>query len=775
MYRTCPKIQASLTISDREEKIQWTRSVVMHMMASHETWSMCIADNRTALQISIALLPSFPPRFVFLVDAPRFYSTLLPFVTNNEAPMERNHPHLPQKCSSFASIGDEKHREMDRNLSLGNIKLVYGHEKKERQAGDTIREEGEGEEATENSNAEQTGASLSAISDDIDKFIALLLSVDEGGERPEIPESTINKFVELVEKEIAKYESGEAKWTGEEEEEEEPSLLHAIERVYKLTEAASSFSSETNYFQTMNRAGVLLHQAMCLLEDEFYALLQDPHASKPDPGSCSTKVKGPISSAQVHDSPEPTACESPLPYPPETVQRLRMIARAMVGAGYSIECCQVFAMARRNAFDAALPRLGLERVSIEDVSKMAWESLEGDVGSWIKAFQHATTAVFPAEHALCEAVFAGHRDVSDRLFCAFARAAFIQLLTFPEAVSMTKRSAEKLFKVLDIYETLRDAAPSVDALLPNAPEAGRDQGSCAEWITGPKTEIMAVKCRIGEAAAAIFCDLESSIKADNNKMPVPGGAVHPLTRYVMNYLKYACEYRATLEQVFREHKKSDNSSAYDEECSRNGAAENEETFSVQLLEVMNLLHSNLEAKSRLYKDLALCNIFMMNNGRYVAKKVKGSPEIHQILGENWYRRRSSELRQYHKNYQRETWSRVLTSLRDEGLTTHGRSGSGVAKPVLKERFKSFNAMIDEIHKTQSAWVVSDEQMQSELRVSVSAVIVPAYRSFLGRFSQHLDPGRQTEKYIKFAPDDLESLIDGLFEGNQSATPSKRRS
>lgn len=101
---------------------------------------------------------------------------------------------------------------------------------------------------------------------------------------------------------------------------------------------------------------------------------------------------------------------------------------------------------------------------------------------------------------------------------------------------------------------------------------------------------------------------------------------------------------------------------------------------------------------------------------------------------------------------------------------------GVIKPVLKDKFKNFNAMFDEIHKTQSTWIVSDEQLQSELRVSISAVIVPAYRSFLARFSQYLDAGRQTEKYIKFGPEELENYIDELFDGSSTGSVSivKRR-
>ena len=98
----------------------------------------------------------------------------------------------------------------------------------------------------------------------------------------------------------------------------------------------------------------------------------------------------------------------------------------------------------------------------------------------------------------------------------------------------------------------------------------------------------------------------------------------------------------------------------------------------------------------------------------------------------------------------------------------------VQKPVLKERFKSFNSLFDEIHRTQSSWVVKDEQLQSELRVSISGVVVPAYRAFIGRFAQIFDPGRQTEKYIKYQPEDIETYIDELFEGKPHQSIARRR-
>uniref|UniRef100_A0A8R7Q0X0 Exocyst subunit Exo70 family protein n=2 Tax=Triticum urartu TaxID=4572 RepID=A0A8R7Q0X0_TRIUA len=440
------------------------------------------------------------------------------------------------------------------------------------------------------------------------------------------------------------------------------------------------------------------------------------------------------------------------------------MAEIMITAGYETECTQVFLVARRNALDATMQSLGYEKASIDDVVRMAWEGLESEIGTWIKAYRHILNAGLSAEHDLCVRVFVGRNAGLGRdIFADLARCAMLQMFNFTEAVAMTKRAAEKLFKVLDMYEAIRDGAPVVDGFVSTNKAEGGENSSGAEALADLKSELASVRSRLGESAAAIFCDLESSIRADAGKQPVPGGAVHPLTRYLMNYLKYACEYKNTLEQVFREFHRPDADDAPGHEGESN-------PFAAQLMEVMELLHGSLEAKSKLYKDLALSSIFLMNNGRYMLQKIRGSPEINAVVGEAWARKRSTDLRQYHKNYQRETWGRVLNVLRDDGgITVKGH----VQKPVLKERFKQFNAAMDEIQRTQGAWVVSDEQLQSELRVSIAAVVVPAYRSFLGRFAQHFTAGRQTEKYIKLSADDLEGIIEELFEGS-AGSMSRRR-
>ncbi|XXG49798.1 hypothetical protein AAC387_Pa02g3870 [Persea americana] len=647
--------------------------------------------------------------------------------------------------------------------------------------GEKVEEERREEEEPDDADF---GSNFHKFSEEIDRFISnAKKNEDPESNPPEIPKS-VEKFTELVEGEISKFDSSKehGKWSHEFNE-DSVTLLQAIDKVAVLTDVLQRFASNPNYMLSINHTSSLLQQAMAFLEDEFQALLEDytgvsVGSDSITPATRVQKTKQPSFELNSPHEADKNALPENDPggaggednnfpgYSPTTMSTLIVIAKAMISAGYESECLQIFTIVRLNLFEESLNKAGLERMSVEDVQKMNWEPLEGDIVAWTNLCRLCIRAYFSAEKQLCETIFGDHPSISNRLFNNLARAVIFQFLNFAEAVAMTKKSAERLFKFLDIYETLRDLMGSMDTLF---------QGE--SLVAELKSETSSARCHIGQASVCIFSDLENSIKADNGKIPVPGGAVHPLTRYVLNYLKYACEYKETLEEVFQEHQKPDNSDTIQEsenegEERYNGDEEEKpiSPFAEQLMVVMDLLDSNLDVKSKLYKDLSLSYIFLMNNGQYIMQRIRGSPEIHDLLGDTWRRKRSTDLRQYHKNYQRETWSKVLGCLKDEGLL-HGKGN--IVKPALKERFKSFNAMMDEIHRTQSAWVISDEQLQSELRVSIGAVVIPAYRSFLGRFEQYLDPGRQTEKYIKYGPEEVEAAIDELFDGTP-ATMLKRR-
>jgi len=638
-------------------------------------------------------------------------------------------------------------------------------ESKEEEENEKKEEE---KEETVETQPESPVPSLEKVSEEIEQFLVTLQQNVNAKECTslEIP-NFIPVFLHLVEQKMVKYDTGELKWG--ETIEDDSSLLECANRISRLMNHFIEYSRlhaeeeqedkdkdkvKGKIDFMINGISVIQQRVISFLEDEFRTLMEESrNPNKPD-----SKGK-----QQVADFSESEPPEEPVPEFPgfaeETVASLNKIAREMIASGYENECCQVYALSRRHAFEDGMYKLlGYEKFSIDEVQRMQWEALEREIPTWINTWKECTSVWFPGERKLVEMVFGDEAETVVSLMGDISRTIVIQLLNFGESVAMTKRAGEKLFKLLDMYETLRDAIPIMESLFPD------------DIMGEIKAETTSAKCRLGEAAVLIFCDLENSIKSETGKTPVAGGAVHPLTRYIMNYLRLACEYKDTLEEVFKEHSKIERADStsrprYETEESRakseNKQKEDVSPFAAQLMRVMELLDSNLEGKAKLYKDVALSCIFMMNNGRYIVQKIKGSAEIYEVMGETWCRKRSTELRTYHKNYQVETWSKILSYLSPKGLSDHGK----VQKPVLKERFKGFNAAFEEIHKTQSMWVVSDEQLQSELRVSISALVIPAYRSFLGRFSQYLDPGRQTEKYIKYQAEDIETYIDDLFDGN----------
>nr|GEU42231.1 exocyst complex component EXO70B1 [Tanacetum cinerariifolium] len=112
------------------------------------------------------------------------------------------------------------------------------------------------------------------------------------------------------------------------------------------------------------------------------------------------------------------------------------------------------------------------------------------------------------------------------------------------------------------------------------------------------------------------------------------------------------------------------------------------------------------------------------------------------MGDPWVRKRSSNLRSYHTNYKHETWTKLLQCLSHEGLSANGK----VMKPVLKERFKSFNAMLDEIHRTQTTWVVSDKQLHIGYSDPILSVVYAEVQ--LGVYSKNRPESRLAEKKRK---------------------------
>lgn len=548
-------------------------------------------------------------------------------------------------------------------------------------------------------------------------------------------------------------------------------FLDAIDELIAIIRDWSPVAREKTVGSCLARADDLMQQAMFRVEDEFRSLMERggesfglsrEYRNGESTGNLSFDSEDEDDGGVIrNDEDEGIPVAHPITdydiiidaLPSGTISDLHDIAKRMVAAGFGKECSHVYSSCRREFLEESLSRLGLQKLSVDEVHKMTWPDLEDEIGRWIKGANVALRILFPSERRLCDRVFFGLSSAADLSFMEVCRGSTIQLLNFADAVAIGSRSPERLFRVLDVFETLRDLMPEFDSVFSD------------QYCVVLRNEAITIWKRLGEAIRGIFMELENLIRRDPAKGPVPGGGLHPITRYVMNYLRAACESRQTLEQVFDENvvpppppSKLNND--------RRGSSSS--SLSVQIDWIMELLESNLEAKSKIYNDSVLSSVFMMNNGRYIVHKVKDS-ELGILLGDDWIRRHTSKTRQFHANYQRSSWNKVLGVLKLD----NGSLAPNVAASTMKERIKLFNTYFEDICDVQSTWVVCDDQMREDMRISLVKLLLPAYGSFIGRFRGVPELRKHVERHIKFDAEEIEARINRLFQGNAGSTNRRK--
>lgn len=565
----------------------------------------------------------------------------------------------------------------------------------------------------------------------------------------------------------------------EESPEEAAEYLSAVDEILQLTEDLTLSNSEDG--DIMDRAETLLQLAMSRLEDEFRHILirntvpldagrlhgsirrvslsfasndgdiEDFESSVDDDNSSSVGYS--------HDRGLSLADDLSVDLiHPDAVVDLKEIAERMIRSGYEKECCQVYSSVRRDVLDECLSILGIEKLSIEEVQRIEWRSLDEKMKKWIQAVKIVARVLLPGEKYLCDQIFQGSELIKEVCFTETVKGCVIQLLNFGEAVAIVKRSSEKLFRILDMYEALADALPRLQELFSD--ESG--DFVCSEGNT--------ILQALEEAAKGTFAEFENAVQSETSRKPIQGAEIHPITRYVMNYVKLLVDYSDTLNLLLQNGTDSpDHVEGNDDDVSHSGI---ESPLGRRLLLLLTSLEGNLEEKSKLYEDGAMQYIFLMNNILYIVQKVKDS-DLGKLLGDHWVRKRRGQVRQYSIRYLRASWSKALSCLKDEGIGGSG-SSSNVSKVTLKDRFKSFNLCFEEVYRIQTQWKVPDPQLREELRISISEKVLPAYRSFLGRFGSHLESGRHAGKYIKYTPDDLENHLLDLFEGTPGLLHNPRR-
>ncbi|KAE8695748.1 Serine carboxypeptidase-like 25 isoform 1 [Hibiscus syriacus] len=82
------------------------------------------------------------------------------------------------------------------------------------------------------------------------------------------------------------------------------------------------------------------------------------------------------------------------------------IANLMFRSNYFHECCQAYVLVRKDALDECLLNLEIEKLSIEDVLKMEWGTLNSKIKRWVRAMKVFIRPYLASEKWLCDQTFA---------------------------------------------------------------------------------------------------------------------------------------------------------------------------------------------------------------------------------------------------------------------------------------------------------------------------------------------------------------------------------
>lgn len=432
-------------------------------------------------------------------------------------------------------------------------------------------------------------------------------------------------------------------------------FLDVVDLLRNIEGYISSTKSYSNSDGMLSHVNALLCKALVRIEGEFQKQLSQ-HSKPIEPGclfNCLPSTiqpssefrpacgKGPSAGTQFenHQNSEVVVHSLPALIEPKFVPLIANLAQQLVQAGCQQRCSEIYSEARASALELTLKNLGVEKLSKDEVQEMPWEILVDKLGNWIHFMQIAVKILFTGERLLCHQVFVWNQSSREERFAAITENNLAMLFSFGEAIIMSKRSPEILFILLDMYGIMCEFQTEIDDIFVGE--------ACSQMR---ESALRLTKC-LAQAAQKTFSDFKEAVEKDATESFYTDGTVHPLTVYIINYVKFLLEYKSTLTQLYQEYKRED---------------ETDELAAVTM-SVMQGLQNNLVTKAKEYKDPALMHIFMMNNIHHIVKSIHRS-EVKDLLDDDWIPRHRKMVQKHANQYRRFAWSKLLQCLSGQGLS-----------------------------------------------------------------------------------------------------------
>ncbi|XVE95038.1 hypothetical protein REPUB_Repub02eG0061800 [Reevesia pubescens] len=504
------------------------------------------------------------------------------------------------------------------------------------------------------------------------------------------------------------------------------------DRIQRLKEALITLKALYESEVDAMRFDGLLDEALLNLQDEFEIMLQQIKHHN-------------IGEQQAEEEADQTVV-SDLGTEME-VQVLRRIAETLAANDCLDICIDIFVKVRYRRAAKALMRLNpdyLRTYTPEEIDEMEWESLETAISFWIQHFELAVKTVFVSEKKLCKQVLGGLPEVLVWLECFVKIADKIMAVffRFGEGVARSNREPQKLFKLLEMFDSLEKLKVEFSEIFEG--ESGAD--ICIRFRELEKLLV--------HASSKVFWEFGLQIEGTSDGFPPPqDGSVPKLVRYAINYLKHLTTetYSEPMAKVFRTEQvwKA-------EILSKPETHEN--LLKDAISNIMEALQRNIESKSSRYKDKILPHIFVMNTYWYIYMRSRNT-ELGKLLGEQHMKKKYKTVAEESAYmYQRQAWGPLVRLLEKEDVKEQDIDNSGTGAFVRAKMEAFFNCFDEISQRHRGGYSIPDADLRAQIREATVKLLIPVYSEFLKKHSTWFP----VKSY--FTPESLQGLLGQVFKG-----------
>ncbi|XP_030454407.2 exocyst complex component EXO70I-like [Syzygium oleosum] len=496
-------------------------------------------------------------------------------------------------------------------------------------------------------------------------------------------------------------------------------------RTYRLRETLVTLKALYETEVDAMRFEGLLDEALLQLQDEYEGLLQQ--LKHENVGEAQEGGDGEVVGSELGSEQE--------------VEVLRRISETLAVNDCLDICIDIFIKVRYKRAAKALMRLNPEYLRMytpEEIDEMEWESLETAITLWIQHFELALKTVLVSEKRLCNQVLGNVMDglVWPECFVKIADKIMAVFFRFGEGVARSKKEPQKLFKLLDMFDSLEKLKAEFIQIFEG--ESGSD--ICTRFRELEKLLVA--------TSSKVFWEFGLQIEGNSDGLPPPqDGSVPKLVRYAINYLKYLVTetYSGPMakvlqtEQVWKAGVLSKPGS--DEDLLRDAVSN-----------VMEALQRNVESKRGRYKEKILPHVFAMNTYWYIYMRTR-STELGKLLGEQYMRKEYKVVAEESAYlYQKQAWGSLVRLL-------EAKADEPSSKTRLSVRVEAFLKGLEEAsQKHRSSYAIPDADLREQIKEATVKLVVPAYAEFLSTHGSALKEG----SYV--TAESVQELLSLVFDG-----------